>query len=405
MTKSATPSAFGTILDACDDTSRAGALAIKSDLAPLDGAYQPVSPPTYPGANKKEGPRWQPGHCYDDDGVYTPIIVVDQPQAQVKRVSLTLEETAAKTGVPLIVLAMDEDLHLPLHIRRTISNMQFSHRIGDAYVRDSMLDGTPFPKHPIGRALVESSAENADALVAWFPTAASFGFWISNFGAKRQQTKLPHSWKSEIWGWAPAMGETPTVKFGLKTDPLNLSKDVKVVKSVEGDLLAGWEVDEKGKAKPSDIGHGSVPYSEGERQALVPVSFKKISQLATMTFPQLRKLALAGGSPEQNAAARALVTALVVHGHMETFGYPFVLRASCGLTPIHIATTMDHQEFALGDTSDMLQEALSHARSVGVPLDGWNRDEPLLLEPGPALRKAIAQTWPDIDSLDETEDE
>ena len=47
-------------------------------------------------------------------------------------------------------------------------------------------------------------------------------------------------------------------------------------------------------------------------------------------------------------------------------------------------------------TRSLLACAQSHAESVGVPLDGWGQD-PVMLRPGDALRKAIRLTWPDLD--------
>ena len=400
--------AYGAILDACVNDSRSGALIFAADLEPLDGFGEPVAPPTYPAADgSRTGPRWQFDRRWESpdapdsaDTSGSLVIILDQLQSQAKRIGLALEDTAGETGVPLIVLDLD-GITLPVHIQRRISNMQWAHRNADAYLRDASLDGQDFHKHPIGRALTEATPSNAAALISWFPTAAAFGFWVSNFGSKRQQTRLARSWKSEIVGWDPAIGVTPTVRFGLKSDELVLSKDVKITrrdKREKDDLLAGWDVDDKGKTNPSAIGHGAVPYSEGERQTLAPVSFRKITQQASLVFPQVRRLGVGNGDPAQDAAARALVVCLLVHGHLTAFDRPFVLRSGCGLSPVAATARLDAAEIGFGDTAEMVRDALEHARKVGVPLEGWDRDEPLKVTPNDSLRKTITATWPDLDA-------
>ena len=400
--------AYGAILDACDNDSRSGALVFAADLEPLDGFGEPVAPPTYPAAEgSNTGPRWQfdrrwasPGTTEDRDGHGTVIIILDQLQSQAKRIGQALEDTANQTGVPLIMLDLD-NIPLPVHLQRRISNMRWAHRNADAYLRDADLDGQDFPNHPIGRALTEATPSNAAALISWFPTAAGFGFWVSNFGARRQQTRLARSWKSEIVGWDPAIGDEPTVRFGLKSDELVLSKDVKINKRAKDDLLAGWDVDDQGTSKPSELGHGAVTYSEGERQTLAPVSFRRITQRASLVFPQIRRIGVGNGDPAQDAAARALVVCLLVHGHLTAFGRPFVLRSGCGLSPVTTTAQLDAEEIDFGDTAGIVRQAVEHAREVGVRLDGWDRDKPLEVTPSKRLRDTIAKTWPDLDAESE----
>lgn len=52
---------------------------------------------------------------------------------------------------------------------------------------------------------------------------------------------------------------------------------------------------------------------------------------------------------------------------------------------------------AIGDagttTATFLADAVTHARSLGVPLDGWGQP-PTMLTPKSNLHKAIRATWP-----------
>ena len=44
----------------------------------------------------------------------------------------------------------------------------------------------------------------------------------------------------------------------------------------------------------------------------------------------------------------------------------------------------------------LLQSAMEHAESAGVPLDGWN-EQPTVLLPKDNLLAAIRSTWPELD--------
>ena len=399
-----TSEVYAEILESCDDKSTAGALVFEADLYPLEGEGAPVSPPTYPAAENGQGPRWQRCFRHHPPGSYAAThaksavggVVLDRVASQAKRVQHALETTVDQSGMPLIVLDVT-DVPLPVHLERRISNMRWPHRNADPYLRDAQLNGQPFVQHPVGEALIEATLQNAGALISWFPTAAGFGFWMSHLGKKKQQQKVARSWKSEIIGWNPAGGDNAQAQLGLKSDPLTLTKDAKI-KRDERNLLAGWVMDEKGTAKPSEVGHGAVPFSEGDRQTLVPESFEWITQVSSASFPQMRCLRVSDVD-DQNAAARALVACLLIHGHIAAFGHPFALRSGCGLRPAENSVHLDGVEIdtgAMGDGIELVQLAAQHADSVGVDLEGWNRSEPLTVVPSRSLRSLIVQTWPDL---------
>ena len=134
----------------------------------------------------------------------------------------------------------------------------------------------------------------------------------------------------------------------------------------------------------------------GNDAAASAVSFQRVTQRATVSFAQLRRVTLGGKAPtEADAAARALLVALSLQAHHLAFGRTFALRSGADLRPSATAVTW------LGGSGDeacdvggaeatraLLASARSHAESVGVPLDGWGRD-PVTLRPGNALAKAI----------------
>jgi len=61
----------------------------------------------------------------------------------------------------------------------TITSLQAPHRVADAILRDSELDGTPFRQTEIGKKIDVTSLQNATPLFDVCPTALVFGFWDS----------------------------------------------------------------------------------------------------------------------------------------------------------------------------------------------------------------------------------
>lgn len=386
------------LIDACSGDSRSGALTIHTELVPSAGRNEPVAPATMaPPEGQRTGPRWQVERRWETPEADEPrtVVLIDQPQAQRQRIGEALEASADVTGMPRIVMDFSA-LDLPRHVRRRIGHVRWPHRTADVYVYDAMCGDVAFVDHPVGRRLLAATADEAEALFAWFPTAAAFGFWHSNLGKKQHMVRLAGSFQSEIVGWDPAGGGDPVVRKGLKGDPVNITSDSKISRVDEDDRLAGWEVADKGD-KPSEMGMGQVLYSEGERQSLRPVSFRRITQTASLVFPQLRRLGVGNSDAEQDAAARALVAALVLHGHMTAFGAPFALRSGCTLFPQATTIDLDGEAVEVGDgTETLVRGAVDLALSKGVPLDGWDR-EPLVLTPNASLADIIKRTWPGVD--------
>ena len=133
------------------------------------------------------------------------------------------------------------------------------------------------------------------------------------------------------------------------------------------------------------------------------VSFERVTQRATVSFAQLRRLGLGPGyGAEADAAARALLVALGLHAHVLAFGRGFALRSGADL---RVASTRMTWLGAAGDelrdlgdvraTGSLLQSARQHAATNGVSLEGWGR-EPVRLTPKDNLRKAIEATWPGL---------
>jgi len=329
--------------------------------------------------------------------------VIDNEPSQANRLEAALEAHRDALGLPDIVLDLSSISKLPPHLPSTISIFRFPHRNADAYLRDAVLDGVPFPQTPVGQEIFAATSDRADALLAWCPQAALFGFWQSHLGKKRTHAKLARSMVSEVVGYAPASVDTR--QLGLKGDPLNLSVDEQVQYDDE-DLLAGWELLEGskkaggGKKKESlaELGHGQVPVSESDA-ALAGVSFRAIEQHMTISIAGLRRVR--AGSGDQSAAARALLVSLGMVAYVAAFGRPFSLRSGCDLRVgsqrwiwhgREDDTELDVPD--LDDTVTLFGECVGHAEEVGLPVGRSWPDEPITLRPNPGLTAAIRSTYP-----------
>ena len=390
------------LLNGCADDSFDDGIRIDTELEPVSGRGGPVKPAVYEGGNYQQDRRW----ASPDDAEPTPVIVIDNVPSQANRLEDALRRHRESAFVPELVIDLSGVNNLPAHLPRSLSSWQFPHRNGDAYLRDARRGEQDFTKTETGQAIFGATAQTCGPLMAWFPQALLYGFWQSHLGNKRSQSKHARAWTSEIVGWKPATTETQVL--GLKGDPLNLSVEDKATFDKNDLLKEQWELvagekKEKGKGakgeKLSEIGHGQA-LTDGTPAA---VSFARVTQRATLSFAQLRRISLGPkASGDADTAARALLVALGLHAHVLAFGRGFALRSGAELRPRETTATWlgstGDETLALGDaqtTADLLRSAKDHAASVHVPLDGWGQSA-LKLTPKDNLLKAIRATWPDL---------
>ncbi len=390
------------LLRGCADSSFDDGIRIDAELAPVGGAGSPVKPAVYEGGNYQSDMRW----ASPAEEQPTPVVIIDNVPSQANRLEEALRRHRESSTIPELILDLSGLPHLPAHLPRSLSSLQFPHRNGDAYLRDATLDGRDFMKTQLGQSIFNATAQTCGPLVAWFPQALLYGFWQSHLGKKRQNTKHARAWVSEIVGWKPA--STETRMLGVKGDPLNLSVTEEVIARDEDrtkwDFAAGEKSTGGGgkKKKLSEIGHGQVPFA-GEAATPAAVSFARITQRATLSFAQLRRVSLGPESSEDaNAAMRALLVALALYAHKLAFGRGFALRSGAELRPLETALTwLGQNGDEVRETGDfesmlaLLQSAKARAESAGVPLDGWEAD-PIILLPKKNLENAIVSTWPEL---------
>ncbi len=390
------------LLSACADDAFDDGVRIDAELQPLSGPGGPVKPAVYEGGTYQLDRRW----ASPTDAEPMPVIVIDNVPAQANRLEDALWRHRESISIPEFVLDFSEMRYLPAHLPRSLSSLKFPHRNADAYLRDAKLGELDFVKTELGQSIFGATAQECGSLMSWFPQALLYGFWQSHLGRKRHNTKHARTWVSEIIGWQPASSETKV--WGLKGDPLNLNIAEGVTSNPDDRTrwaIGGAEKVEGGKAdKLSEIGHGQIPFM-GSDAAAAAVSFQRVTQRATVSFAQLRRVSLGRGAPrEADVAARALLVALGLHAHQLAFGRAFALRSGADLRPIATTATWlgsDGDETCVLDgtelTRSLISAARAHAGSVGVPLDGWGQP-PMVLRPGEALAKVIGSTWPELDA-------
>ena len=391
---------IGLLLAASADDSFDDGIRVDTELEPLAGPGGTVKPAVYEGGTYQMDRRW----ASPADEEPTPVIVIDNVPSQANRLEEAIRRHRASVKAPELVLDLAVVGNLPAHLPR-LSSLEFPHRNADAYLRDARLGDDDFTRTELGRAIFGATPQACGPLMAWFPQALLYGFWQSHLGKKRQNTKHARSWVSEIVGWNPAATETRVL--GLKGDALNLNTDETVTSNpddrMDWDIGTGVKVEGGKKDRLSEMGHGQVPFM-GEDATAATVSFARVTQRATLSFAQLRRISLGSShSAEADAAARALLVALGLHAHQLAFGRGFALRSGAELRPRVVQPTWlgsnGDEPCALGDVEAslaLLRTAEMHATSVGVPLDGWDK-EPVLLTPKENLRKAIRVTWPELD--------
>ena len=386
------------ILAACADDSFDDGIRIDTEIDPLAGRGAPIKPAVYEGGTHQHDRRW----ATPDDTEPTPVIVIDNVPSQANRLEDAIRRNRTSAPVPELVLDLS-GLNLPSHLPKQLSSLQFPHRNADAYLRDARLGDEDFIKTDLGKSIFSATAWECGPLMAWFPQALLYGFWQSHLGKKRQNSKHARAWVSEIVGWKPATTETRLL--GMKGDPLNLNIEESVtfdpVDSIEWQVGKNKKVQGEKHGKLSEIGHGQVLV---KRDAIpAAVSFARITQRATVSFAQLRRIGLgARHSGDADAAARALLVALGLHAHALAFGRGFALRSGAELRPRTTTATWlgsdGDQKCQVGDaaaTGALLKEALDCAKSARVPLDGWEQAS-TTLTPKDNLRAVVRATWPEF---------
>jgi CRISPR-associated protein Csb1 len=369
----------------------AAAFRSVATLQPAGGAGDKVFPPTYSGGQYATERRRLPGRDEPVD-----CVLLDSVQSQANRMELALLDAWESSGIPLPVVSVDfRDQGLPKALR--VTSLEAPHRIVDALLRDSLLDGQPFRKAARGQALDYMDNKNATALFELCPTALLFGLWDSTGPRGGLGAKFARAMVSEIVG----IDAMPGVKTSSRIDPAQIMLGAGPVYSTAD---KGWTLSEsearteKGKpakvgkeGKPSEVNHGNVTPSIDSKAGGFTIAFAQ--RTTTLSLPALRRLRFpidGDFSSERDLAARVTLAALGLCAATLARDLGGDLRSRCHL----IAETADSWElldrpgeaprsFSLdaAQAIELYRQAVDAARAVGLP---WLTEE-LKLSPSPQL--------------------
>lgn len=363
----------------------AAAFRARTRLQPAGGVGDKIFPPTFSDARYATEERQVVGA---DGSVHlVQCILLDSVQAEANRMEEALQDAADNgklTKCPIPILSVDfTGLGLLDEVGR-ITSLEAPHRVSDAILRDSLHDGQPFRKSPLGAQLDSASLQNATPLYQLCPTALIFGLWDSTgpkggLGAKFQRAVV-----SEIVGVNAKIG----VRTSSRIDPLGMRAAAKVIKKPDGTYeMAGEKA--KDAVSPSEVNHGNIPPDIAEGGATIEYA----EQTIVISLPALRRLRFPVNgktSLEVDSAGRTVLAALALTAAALAAEKGFDLRSRCLLWPEkplewEILETPGKAPEKVTITAEpaigLLVEAIAAAEKVGLK---WNR-EPITLRPAPHL--------------------
>ncbi|MCM6774514.1 type I-U CRISPR-associated RAMP protein Csb1/Cas7u [Nocardia sp. CDC159] len=350
------------------------AISIQQRLTPLPLGGR-VYPPTFGSGDYLI-------HKHVVDGESCEIVVLDQPASQANRVESELEDAVAAGRItyPRTVI-VDTVAGKPLRL----STLQLPHRFTDAYLQYSLVDGQPFDKSVLGKALRDTSTDDLSPLFAQDPASILYGVWDSRRPGAR--IKIARSYVSEVYGVDPQQGH----RFGTRMDPLNLQGGTKSRSEHGFEFDAGTNGSKSGKksddARLSPLGLGNIPPSPAHGG----VGIAEARRVANVTVAGMRRLRF-GGRPGSGAARVALV-ALAMFGDRLAFGGAAMwLRSGCELTVVQDTVALvsrgggtEPVTLSASNWAQVYERAIVDAAAGGVPL----RSDVVELVPSAGLHAAF----------------
>lgn len=376
------------------------ALRRRQTLQPVGGKGDKIFPPTYPAEGN--GP---PRHVYERrrlEGREAWCVLVDSVQSQANRLEECLLH-AIGDGLPIPHVVVDFT-DAKLDGISKITSLDAPHRVYDAIIRDSLIDGRPFMESAVGKRLTKAKAEDASALLEVSPTALLFGSWHSTGEGGGLGAKFSRCLVSEIVAVDVPVDEvvvnqrtgeidvrTAGRRTGSRIDPLGVLRKVDIFKGEDG-----WSTTESGagdkakKVKPSEINHGNIKPSVQP----LGITCDHIQQSFVLSFAALRRLRFGGA--ERDAAGRNLLAALGLVALAEQDVRGYALRSRCdlvceGRSPLELVHADGATKSIAIDQSTahaLYKEAFGTAQKSGFSLSA----QPLFLRPQAKLVEIVRKS-------------
>lgn len=371
--------------------SSGAAFRTRITIQPMGGPGDKVFPPTYLGAEYATEKRWI-GNDSDGNPQTTDCVQLDSVQSQANRMEDALQEAYDSQRIKLPVIEVDfSDIELIDQVDK-ITSLQAPHRIADAILRDSELDGVAFRKSEVGKQIDSVGNKNATPLFELCPTALLLGVWDSTGPKGGLGAKFARALVSEIVGFNVSAG----VKTGSRIDPLEIRAGAQVIK--KGDQ---WKLAQKGDKKPvspSEINHGNIPPTIDKNAGGVTISHAE--QTTVISLPALRRLRFPVDGEyktEYDEAARCVLLALGFVATALAGEQGLDLRSRCLLWPTEVpkweflgkpGTEPEVVEMDTDAAINLYHEAVDAAIKAGLPY----RTDPVVLKPSKALAELLQRS-------------
>lgn len=387
--------------------AEAAALRRRQVLQPAGGKGDKIFPPTYPPSDeaKRTNRNAPPRHVYERrrlDGRDVWCVLIDSVQSQANRLEECLL-AAIEEGLPVPHIVVDF-AGKGLDGITKVTSLDAPHRVYDAILRDSLLDGTPFAKSVVGERVVKAKAADASALLEISPTALLFGAWNSTGQGGGLGAKFARCLVSEIVGVDVPVedivvnqrtGEVEVQTSGRRAssriDPLGVLRKVKVFKGANG-----WDLTKEGAGKnakevrPSEINHGNIAPSVQP----LGVTCEYVEHSFVLSFAALRRLRFGGA--ERDSAGRGLLAALGLVALTEQDARGYALRSRCdlvceGRAPlelVHSDGTTEALSIDRAAARAIYRSAFDAAKNAGFALSA----KPLRLEPQEKLVEIVRKS-------------
>jgi CRISPR-associated protein Csb1 len=362
------------------DLGSARALRARALLEPIDGPDGRIFPPTAMPADKRDK---ETGHVFEEgrDGLR---VLVDSCASQANRQELALLQ--AREAGRIELSDIEVDLNGTASVRKRVSTLEMPHRIADAILRDSEIDGIAFTASPIGQRILSASFRDLSAILEASPASLVFGTWFSQHGLGSWGLKIERASASEIWGYGAQRGKA----VGSRIDPLNLTT-MPIYATPDG----SWTTDEgeavkdgKGRAAPfgkktktSELNHSNIPPTVVDRGVICD----RYDMRWSLNGAAIQRQGF--GSQERDVAAHRYLAALGLLARVLAHEDGYALRSRCLLLatePLKIEViTRDGQisEHELDGNAaiELLKEAQAGLQQAGFA-------EPKLIQAKPSRR-------------------
>jgi CRISPR-associated protein Csb1 len=311
-----------------------GAVAIRgrAELEPAGGPEDKVFPPSHMTDSRDSGAKYAAEQRVIK-GAIKHCVLLDSVQSQANRLEEALQALWVDKRISLPVIAVDFSKVAP--DVGVVTSLSAPHRVADALLRDSLLDGKLFRMSELGKSFTDATAKNAGPLFRVCPSALVFGVWDSTGPKGGLGSKFARVLVSEIVGVGAVFG----TKTASRIDPAGIiTKAAEVL--VAADPNEGWTHDpklaskdakgnalKKGDGKVSEVNHSNVPPTLDAAGGGVTIEYA--SHTIVVSLAALRKLSFG----VHDSAARTLLAALSVLAILAAENRGHDLRSRCLLVP------------------------------------------------------------------------